>query len=260
MTGTKKILIAGGVMLFLIAVAMAVKLICFPAAKNEWFQLNAQKLRHVPGGLVIVRPTHFPKSLHQGIVGVNTKGGRWLLGRNVSLQQLMAAAYDYNVSRVELPPEAPTNNFDFLVTMPAKPDEYLQVALREKFGYVAHPETLDEDVLALKITDENLPGLKVSDDNEKQNVVFRNRRIDFTHMQLTILSGALEQMLGTPVVDKLGLTNFYDFSLPWDEQTQRQLRNHTMTRDAATHLIAPWGITLQSASASTQMLMVQKSD
>jgi uncharacterized protein (TIGR03435 family) len=260
MTGTKKILIAGGVILFLIAAAVAVKLIYFPAAKNEWFQLNAQKLRQVPGGLAIVRPTHFPKSLHIGIIGVNVKGARWLLGRNVSLQQLMATAYDYNTARVELPPEAPTNNFDFLVTMPAKPDEYLQEAVRKKFGYVAQPETLEADVLALKVVDETLPGLKVSDDSEKQNVVFRNRAIDFTHMRLTILSGALEQMLGTPVVDKLGLTNFYDFSMPWDEQTQRQMRSHTMTRDAASRLIAPWGIALQPASASIQMLMVKESD
>jgi uncharacterized protein (TIGR03435 family) len=260
MTGTKKILIAGGVILFLIAVVVAVKLIYFPAAKNEWFQLNAQKLRQAPGGLVIVRPTHFPKSLHKGIIGVNTKGGRWLLGRNVSLQQLMATACDYNVARVEVPPEMPTNNFDFLVTMPAKPDEWLQAAIRKNFGYVAHPETLDADVLALKVVDENLPGLKVSDDSEKQNVVFRNRQIDFTHMRLTILSGALEQMLGAPVVDKMGLTNFYDFSMPWDEQTQRQMRNHTMTRDAASRLISPWGIALQPANAPIQMLMVQKSD
>ena len=96
--------------------------------------------------------------MHKGVIVTGVKGAPWVLGRNTSLQQLMATAYDFNPARVVLPPDAPTNNFDFLVTTPSKPDEHLRQAVRQKIGYVAHPETRTMDVLALKIVDASLPG------------------------------------------------------------------------------------------------------
>jgi uncharacterized protein (TIGR03435 family) len=260
MTGTKKIMPLAALVLVLVAATVAVKLIFFPSIKDAWFQFSARKLSQVPGGLVIVRPTHFPKSLHKGIIMTGVKGTRWMLGRNVSLQQLMAAAYNYNPARVALPPDAPTNNFDFLVTTPSKPDEHLRMAIRKKTGFLAHPETRGTDVLVLKVVDSGLPGLTVSDAGEKQNVRFENRKINFTHMPLTAITGGLEQMLNTPVVDKLGLTNFYDYSMVLNEQTQRQMRNGTMSRDAVDKILAAWGLGLQADTASVQMLVVKKAD
>jgi uncharacterized protein (TIGR03435 family) len=256
MTGQKFILL-GALALVLVA-ALSSKLIFFPTVKAAWFQFSAQKLRQVPGGLVIVRPTCFPKSLHKGVIMTGVKETFWMLGRNVPLQQLMATAYDFNPARVVLPPDAPTNNFDFLVTTPSSPDEHLRLAVRKKIGYVAHPETRTVDVLALKVVDARLPGLTVSDASERQNVRFENRKINFTHMHLTALTGDLERMIQTPVVDKLGLTNFYDYSLDWNEQIQRQMRNGTLTREAADKILAGWGIGLETDTAPTQMLVVEK--
>ncbi len=260
MAGNKKIVLFGALVFVLVltGATVALKLIFFPSIKDAWFQLSAQKLRNVPGGLVIVRPTHFPKSLHKGVIVTGVKGVPWVLGRNTSLQQLMATAYNFNLARVVLPPDAPTNNFDFLVTTPSKHDEHLRQAVRQKIGYVAHPETRGMDVLALKIVDASLPGLTISDPSEKQNVRFENRRINLTHMPLMVITGELEQMLNTPVVDKLGLTNFYDYSMVWNEQTQRQMRNGTMTREAADKILAAWGLGLQADTASIPVLLVEK--
>ena len=260
MTGKQKIALTVVLVLFLIVTIVAVKWIYFPSVKDTWFQFSAQKLRQVPEGLVIVRPTHFPKSLHKGILAIGMKGTRWVLGRNVPLQQVMAVAYNYNFARIELPSDAPTNDFDFLVTTLSKPDEHLRSAIQKKLGYVAHPEARDTDVLALKVIDASLPGLKVSDGSEKPNVIFQNRKINFTHMPLTVIASDLEQMLTTPVVDKLGLTNFYDYSLDWTEQTQRQMRNGTMTRAAVEKILAAWGLGLQADTASIQMLVVEKAN
>jgi uncharacterized protein (TIGR03435 family) len=257
MTGAKKIIVSIAVVL-VVVVAAVVKLIFFPSVKDAWFQFSAQKLRQIPGGIVVVRPTHFPKSLHKGIIVTGMNGTRRMLGRNITLAQLMAAAYDYNPARVVLPPDAPTNNFDFLVTVPSGPDEHLQLAIRKKINFVAHPETRDADVLVLKIVDVGLPGLTVSDTGEKQNVIFQNRRINFTHTSLAAITGGLEHMLNAPVVDKLGLTNFYDYSMAWTEQTQRQMRNGTMTREAANKILASWGLGLQADTASIKMLVVEK--
>ena len=189
---------------------------------------------------------------------VGVKGSYWVLGRNVSLQQLMATAYNFNLARVVLPPDAPTNNFDFLVTTPSNPLEHLRLAVRKKIGYAAHPETRTADVLDLKVVDASLPGLTVSDASEKQNVRFENRKLDFTHMPLEVIANESERMLSTPVVDKLELTNFYDFSMVWNEQTQRQMRNGTMTRDAMDKILAAWGLGLQADTASIPVLLVER--
>jgi uncharacterized protein (TIGR03435 family) len=114
------------------------------------------------------------------------------------------------------------------------------------------------DVLALKVVDARLPGLTVSDAGERQNVRFENRKISFSHMQLMALTGDLERMIQTPVVDKLGLTNFYDYSLDWNEQTQRQMRNGTLTREVANKFLAGWGIRLEADTAPIQALVVEK--
>jgi uncharacterized protein (TIGR03435 family) len=260
MAANKKIVLFGVLVFVLVltGATAALKLIFFPSVKDAWFQLSAQQLRNVPGGLVIVRPTHFPKSLHKGVMVIGVKGAPWVLGRNTSLQQLMATAYNFNLARVILPPESPTNNFDFLITTPSNRDEHLRQAVRQKIGYVAHPETRTVDVLALKIVDASLPGLTVSGADEKQNVRFENRKINFTHLPLTAVTGELERMLNTPVVDKLGLTNFYDYSMVWNEQIQRQMRSGTLTREAADKILAAWGLGLHADTAAIPVLLVEK--
>jgi uncharacterized protein (TIGR03435 family) len=257
MTRTKKIVLVIALILVLVAAA-AVKFIFFPAVQDAWFQLSTQKLRLLPAGLVIVRPTHFAKSHLKGVTETSVKGALWMLGRNATLQQLMAAANNYSATRVALPPDAPTNNFDFLVTMPSRAQEHLQLAIQKKFGWVAHPETRETDALVLKVLDTNLPGLTVSGPEEKQHVNFQNRKIIFTHMPVSVATGGLEQMLNTPVVDKTGLVDFYDYSMALDEQTQRQMRNETLTRDAANKFLGAWGLGLEPGTATIQMLVVEK--
>jgi uncharacterized protein (TIGR03435 family) len=258
MTGAKKTAIVFTLLFLLIAAGVAVKLIYFPSVKNAWFQFNAQNLREIPHGLVIVRETHFPLSLHKGVMQIMVKEERHALGRNVTLQQLMATAYDHNPGRVAVPPEAPTNNYDFLVTVAGKPEEALQSAIRKKFGYVAHEGMAETAVLALKAADEHPSGLTVSADDEKQNIMFGNRKIDFKHTSLKKLAIYLEWMLSTPVVDQSGLTNFYDFSLNWNEQTLRLAQKGMMPRAAADKLVAAWGLSLQPETSSIPMLVVEK--
>jgi len=259
MTRTKTIVLIS-IATVLVAAVVAVKMIFFPSVKEAWFQTNGQKLRQVPAGIVVVRPTHFPKSPTNGMAITNVKGKLWLVGRNVSFEQLMATAYSYNPGRVYLPPSAPKNNFDFLVTALSDPDEHLQLAIQKKTGYTASVETRDADVLALKVEDPNSPGLKVSGDGEKEDVRPKNGRLYFTHSRLQEVVDGMERMLKTPVVDKTGLTNFYDFSLAWDPQTQRQIQNNTLDPDTGKKILDGWGLGLEPDTASIEMLVVKKAD
>jgi len=260
MTRTSKIIL-GGVLAVAVVAAVAAKWIFFPAVKDVYFTLNQQVFRRVPAGLVVVRPTHFPKSARKGIISdtvqVHGKPVWRMMGRNVSLQQLVAAAYGQNAARVVLPAISPKNNFDFLVTVRGDLRPSLQKAIRKKLGYVAQAEQRDTDVLAMKIRDASLPGLTVSDAGTKQNVNFDKGKIYFSHMRLQAITGGLEQVLKTPIVDKTDLTNFYDFSAVFDLAFQRQLQNDKTAPDAIKKLLNGWGLTLEPDTESVQVLVVK---
>src|SRR5208282_3215029 len=246
-TKTKTTVTTTVVALALIATAVVVKLIFFPSVKDAYFMINNRSLQRVPAGLVIVRPTHFPssprKSSPPGIMEISVKGSQWMVGRNVTFQQLMAIAYSYNPGRIALPFDPPKGNFDFLVTVPKDPQTRLKSAIRRKLGYTAQVETRDTPVLALKVEDPNSPGLKVSAATT-ENQTQKNGRLYFTHMKLDVVMNGLENILKTPVVDKTGLTNYYDFSLIWDAHTAQQIQSGTLDNETGKKILAEWGLGL----------------
>jgi len=259
----KKIVATGTAIFLVIAMAVVVKLVFFPSVNDSFFQISQARLRQAPPGIVIVRPTHFANastrpSPQQDIGVVNVKGTMWMVGRNIAFQRLMATAYSYDLARVLLPPDAPKVNFDFLVTMPGNPQEHLQSAIRKKLGYTAQPETRDAPVLALKVVDPDLPGLNVSAPGEAENADVKNGRLYFTHQRLTVVTDGLEQMIKSPVVDKTGLTNYYDFSLIWDTQTAKQIQSGTLDQTTGQKILTEWGLGLEPDMASLEMLVVKK--
>jgi len=258
MTRTKVVL--GALVLTLIAAVVAVKLMFFPVIKDDYFGMKQENLREVPSGLVVVRPTHFPKSARKGIVSDSVrKSGKpvWrMMGRNVSFQQLMAVAYGRNPDRVIVPPDAPKTNFDFLFTMSGDLQPRLQAAIRKKLGFVARLEKRDSDALALTVQDASLPGLVVSDGNAKPNVNFEKGKLYFTHMRVQMMLDGLEQALKMPVVDKTDLTNFYDFSVTMDAQLQRQMQNDATATAAVKRILGAWGLALVPDTEQIEMLVV----
>jgi uncharacterized protein (TIGR03435 family) len=263
MTKTKTIVLVSLVVLVLGGAAVAVKMIFFPSLDDKFFQINSARLRQAPPGRVVVRPTHFPdspkKSSPPGYMQTTVKGALWMVGRNLTFQQLFATAYSYNPGRIALPPNPPKGNFDFLVTVPKDPEVRLQAAIKRKLGYTAQKETRDTDVLALKVADPNSPGLKVST-AARADISPRNGRLYLTHLQMSTLANLLEQVFKMPVVDKTALTNFYDFSLVWDAQTQQQVESGTIDHETGRKILAEWGLGLEPDTASLEMLVVKKAN
>lgn len=255
--------LAGMLLLALIAVAV-MKLWLFPSIKDAYFAMDARSLQQVPAGLVVVRPTHFPYLRRNGILYARSPqdggNGPRMMGRNVPLRDVIAAAYNQSPPRVLLPPDAPQGNFDFLVTVAGNQRPRLQAAIRRKLGYVAQVERQDTEVLGLKVVDSSLPGLTVSGADEKENITFNDVKLLFTHLQLTVCADALEQFLKAPMVDKTDLTNFYDFSIAWDSQTRRRLQDDRTARATADQILNDLGLGLKPDMASLEMLVVKKAD
>jgi uncharacterized protein (TIGR03435 family) len=249
-------------LVWVLALAVAIKLVYFPSAKDAYFAMDQRSLRQVPAGLLIIRPTHFSLSVfRKGVIYARAQGARRdpyrVMGRDVSLREMIAVAWQENSARVMMPPSAPTNNFDFIVTV-GEPQKEMQKAIRERFGYTADKETLATDVLALKVEDPALPGLSISADGEKEGSSFKKGKLYVTHLRLKELTSGFEQMLKTPVVDETGLTNYYDLSLAWNRQFMMRLGSPSTARPAVDKLLGGWGLGLEPDSASLEMLVVKK--
>jgi uncharacterized protein (TIGR03435 family) len=174
------------------------------------------------------------------------------MGRNVPLEQVMAIAYQCNPSRIVPPAAIPKGNFDFLATVPDSSQERFKAVIRKKLGYTAQWETRDTDVLLLKTRTPDPPGLKVST-AEKGNVSFKNGKYEFTHMRLESVMGFLEYTLKQPVLDRTGLTNFYDFSV---EMNWRGPGGPD--QKPAEKILDDLGLKLEPGNESMQMLVVEK--
>jgi uncharacterized protein (TIGR03435 family) len=250
-----------GVLILVLVLGVGVKMFFFPFVSDAIFQMNSNKLKQAPANVVLLRPTHFPKSGRNGIVytSVERKGksSQWIMGRNVSLQTVIATAYSYNAGRVSLPPGASTANYDFLVTTASDPEQHLQSAIRHKLGYTADVETRDTPVMALKVEDPNSQAMKVST-AEREDITPKNGRLYFTHVRLSVVTDGLEGMLKTPVVDKTGMTNFYDFSLLWDSKTAQKIQSGTLDEETGRKILTGWGLGLEPDTASIEMLVVKK--
>ncbi|HEY1786622.1 MAG TPA: TIGR03435 family protein [Verrucomicrobiae bacterium] len=239
---------------WVLAMVVAIKLAYFPSAKDAYFAMDERSLQRAPAGLVLIRPTHFsPAVFRRGVV----RGQSRIMGREVSLRDMIAVAWQVDAARVAMPPGAPTNNFDFIVTV-GEPRKQLQKAIRNLFGYSADKETIETEVLALKVEDPALPGLTVSTESEKEGTDFKKGRIYITHMRLKELTGEFEQILKAPVVDETSLTNCYDFSVAWNAQILMRLSRESTARPALDKLLGSWGLGFEPDTASLEMLVVKK--
>jgi uncharacterized protein (TIGR03435 family) len=263
MTKTKTTVLVVAVLLF-IAAAVIIKLVFFPSIKDVWFTMNRRSLQQVPANLVVIRRTHFANSPRKGVFYASTQQNgenvQRMMGRNVSLLDVIAVAYSHAPGRVALPPDAPKVNYDFLVTVAENPEERLQSAIRRKLGYTAQLETRDTPILALKVEDPNSPGLTVSSDDEKESEDLKDGKLYFKHTRVSILTGGLEQGLKEPVIDETGLTNFYDFSLVWDQRIQQMMQSGSFDLDAVKKILDGWGLGLEPDTASLEMLVVRRTD
>ncbi len=252
-----KTVVAGTIILAVIALAVVVRWRFFPSIKDEYFKSSYQAFQKVPGNLLVVRRTHYslPADGASFSSSTRTPSGQFIMrqmGRNVPLERVMAMAYQCNPSRIVLPPGKPQGNFDFLVTVPDPSQERFKAAIQKKLGYTAHWETRDTDVLLLETQTPDPPGLKASTAGNG-NVSFKNGKYEFTHMRLASVMGFLEYALKQPVLDRTGLTNFYDFSVKMSWHVPGG-----PDQKATEKILDELGLKLEPGNESVQMLVVEK--
>jgi len=107
-------------------------------------------------------------------------------------------------------------------------------------------------VLVLKVRNPNSPGLKPSSAG-KENFTYNVGKLYFRHASLRWIIRMAEYQFKQPVIDKTGLTGFYDFTVVSEGPGRRN-----PTDEAFENSLAEMGLALISDSETMQMMVVEE--
>jgi uncharacterized protein (TIGR03435 family) len=247
-----------GITIF-VALAAATALKCQSTEiPDSYFEPDTAALHQVPGGLVVLRPTHFSDSYSQVRHYHENDSLARTVGHDVTLQQAIAEAYDCVPAQVVLPADAPQDRYDFLVTKPGHVRGQLRHLIESELHLVAHQETQDTDVFILKVSNPDLPGLTVSSADESEDINYKDGKLYFTHKPVSTIADGVSLGLNAPVMDQTGLTNAYDFTLNWNGDVEKKMENGQFSLDGTRNALAHWGFSLESTNTPMNMYIVTK--
>lgn len=227
------------------------------AVTENYFTLDQAVLKKAPP-LLILRPSRYAHD-PEGDCIISEYPDIYFPGkimrRDCTFGEVLTTAYGIDESRVIFPPDAPKGRFDLLLTITNRPTELLSAELKKQFGYIAHQESRDADVLVLRVVDPTAAGLQI----DTERTLFWDKRDtgrfavkNFKMSDITFFLST--RYFGKPVVDETGLTNSYDFDLHWNGTINWNAQLAEVKRAMREQL----GLELTPAKRSIEMLVVEK--
>ena len=258
-----KMAIAAGIGLLLAGTAAVgvQKYEVYQASLDAWRKpdLSPKMLAKAPPQVTIL-PTKFKPPVYAQVWAPQDR----YAGVCVTANELAWIAYRSTPGRVYFPYGEPKQRYDFATTIPENSKEGLQAAIKKKLGLAGKMETLDRNVLMLKVKTPNAPGLKPHDeklgmtgfyDRKRGRIVSIGRRISSKPPDLPLgLPKLLEGFVGMPVVDDTGLTNRFDIDMRWDEPGEADPEHEALKKALADQL----GLELVPETRPVEMLVMEK--
>jgi uncharacterized protein (TIGR03435 family) len=127
--------------------------------------------------------------------------------------------------------------------------EKFQAEIKRSLGFVAHHENCETDALVLKLKSPGAPGL-ADGDGGRPKVTHQDGAFLFSNEPVSELARYLTGGLNRLVIDQTGLTNRYDYSVPWPE------RDGHLDQDALD--LRSLGLELIPGKVPAEMLVVEK--
>jgi uncharacterized protein (TIGR03435 family) len=229
---------------------------------DKWFVTDSSVLNKVPDNLTIIRPTHFGKRGGGGTLGEQSR----IVSYNVPLDWSIVFAENFSDgSRLVLPKDFPKNRFDVLITLPQNrnyngQDEIRQAmrdVIKKQFGFTAHREMRDRDVLLLQVKNPNAIGLQKtvqynpqSNDSAIQSSV---EGLNSKSFPINYLADELESHLQIPVLDQTEMTSRIALDLRW-----KKLPGETVLDTTRRVILDQLGLELVPTNMPIEMLVVEK--
>ena len=197
--------------------------------------------------------------------------GRGAMGIAQPLKDIIQIAYMKDNLRTVIVTDLPSEKYDFFAKLSDKSDSEeppswataLQKMITKKFGVKGHLEMRATDVLLLQYRNRDVQGFKPADSLRKsmklrEGTAIRPANGQFAafNQPLSTLNSFLERRLNSPIVDRTGLTNEYDFILKWDEPDSKQPNPEGLRQSLGDQL----GLELISTNMPIEMLVVDKAN
>ena len=135
------------------------------------------------------------------------------LGLNQSVTNIVSVAYGVSSARVIFSGPIPAGKYDFISNTPKQQLEALRQEIKKEFNLVGRRESITTNALMLILRNRNAGGWKRS---ASASLSFNqsNGFISMSNYPAAALSRLAENLLETPVVDRTGMTGYFD--LRWD--------------------------------------------
>jgi hypothetical protein len=231
--------------------------------RNQEWQLgdiNTTFLLEPPYRTVIL-PTKSAERSHKNGTGgtASTADGRGY-GINASIEDMLRWAFPNNhdelsPARTILATELPTNRYDYFTNLPNGSREALGQEIKRKLGVIGRFETIETNVLFLKVKYPNAAGLKLSMSKTDSSSI-GNGEMSVVGENMNGLALGLEMLFEIPVINQTALTNSFDFKFVWDEYAGGY-PNLNGLKQALTDQL---GLELVPGTAPIKMLVVQKAN
>jgi uncharacterized protein (TIGR03435 family) len=217
------------------------------------------------------------KSNHSGLRRLQaydySPGGRFS-ATNATLVDMIVSAYPTRRIQMQGGPDwIDSERFDVIAK--ADPDDgevksdqwaqMVQVFLEDRFKLRFHTETREMEVLAL-VAGKTAPKLEASKDDEKTAFIPGERgQIIFQKMPIAGLVNTMANILHTPVVDRTGLTGFFNFKLDPNQFAVQDGTDGTASQDSRGDLIITavreqLGFRLEKQRASLEITIIDHAE
>jgi len=176
----------------------------------------------------------------------DTHPKRWI-GLGYTMREIFSTLYPIQKTRIIFPTPEPKEKFDYISTSGR---DLMLAEIRKQIGLEGTLETVDTNVFLLVVKNPNARGFK-SPAIDGSFVSRGNGELEYKNGSLANLADGVEEYLGTPVIDKTGQTNHYDFKLGWNA-------NKKSKENLKQALSKQFGLELVPTNMPIEMLMVDK--
>lgn len=136
----------------------------------------------------------------------------------------------------------------------------LRTLLVDRFKLAAHHETKEGPIYTLSMGNSGSKMQEARDTEKTYVSAVARGHLVCTRINMLGLVIMLSNTLGTPVIDKTGLTGFYDFSLEWTDPLARPANGSAQPADAPPDLFAAvqdqLGLKLEAAKGPVEVVVI----
>src|ERR1043166_3121177 len=261
-TNTKTAIAVSAAVLILAVVGTTVEIKEVRADENPDDSWRSAGLTWQQVGQTAPQVKILPTKFHPPVYHMLTSDGIKRGGVNVSVREILWAAYRCGPGRMAFTAGEPQEKYDFISTLSRGTEEALQREVKKTLGLSGRWENVETNILALKVRNPDAPGLKPAAWKPSEFGNLSGGQIHCFGEPLSWKPGAppwgltkqLERIFQIPIVDETGLEGSYNLDLRWKVKRDPDANQEAIKQA----LIEQLGLELVPVRKSVEMLIVEK--